>query len=142
MMMERWQQIESIYQEAADLDPGERAAFLDQACGTDPMLRKEVQDLLAADPDVGSTIEAVIQKEAEELASRESESVIGNRIGPYRVTAVIAAGGMGTVYRAVRDDDQFQKEVAIKVVKRGMDSDAVLNRFRRERQILAPLDHP
>jgi eukaryotic-like serine/threonine-protein kinase len=142
MMMERWQQIESIYQEAADLDPGERAAFLDQACGTDPMLRKEVQDLLAADPEFDSAIEAVIQKEAEELASRESESVIGKRIGPYRVTAVIAAGGMGTVYRAVRDDDQFQKEVAIKVVKRGMDSDAVLNRFRRERQILAQLDHP
>jgi serine/threonine protein kinase len=58
------------------------------------------------------------------------------------VTAVIAVGGMGTVYRAVGDDDQFRKEVAIKVVKRGMDSDAVLNHFRRERQILAQLDHP
>src|SRR5262245_5750636 len=142
MIMERWQQIESIYQEAADLDPSEQEAFLDQACGTDLKLRKEVQDLLAADPEVDSAVEAVIQKEAEELADRASESVIGKRIGAYRVTAVIAAGGMGTVYRAVRDDDQFKKEVAIKVVKRGMDSDAVLNRFRRERQILAQLDHP
>jgi serine/threonine protein kinase len=75
-------------------------------------------------------------------AVEASELVIGRRIGQYRVTGVIGTGGTGTIYRAVRDDHEYQKEVAIKVVKRGMDLDAVLFRFRRERQILARLEHP
>ena len=54
----------------------------------------------------------------------------------------VGRGGMGTVYRAVRDDDEFQMVVAIKIVSRGMDTDMVLRRFRTERQILASLDHP
>jgi non-specific serine/threonine protein kinase/serine/threonine-protein kinase len=74
----------------------------------------------------------------EETSRSERES----RIGPYRVIREIGRGGMGTVYLAVRDDDAFQKRVAIKVLKRGMDTDAIVRRFQRERQILAALDHP
>ena len=64
------------------------------------------------------------------------------RVGPYRLIREIGHGGMGTVHLGVRDDDAFQKRVAIKVLKRGMDSDAIVRRFRHERQILAGLEHP
>ena len=66
----------------------------------------------------------------------------GVRIGPYRLVKELGRGGMGTVYLAVRSDDAFQKRVALKVLKRGMDTDAIVRRFRNERQILASLDHP
>jgi len=72
----------------------------------------------------------------------ESEDVTGTRLSAWRVLQEIGRGGMGAVYLATRDDDQFQKRVAIKVVKRGMDTGELLSRFRRERQILANLDHP
>ena len=64
------------------------------------------------------------------------------RIGPYRLVRRIGRGGMGTVYLAIRDDEAFQRRVAVKVLKRGMDSDAIVRRFRTERQILAGLSHP
>ena len=64
------------------------------------------------------------------------------RLGPYRLIREIGHGGMGTVYLGVRDDDAFQKRVAIKVLKRGMDTDSIVRRFRHERQILASLEHP
>ena len=64
------------------------------------------------------------------------------RIGPYRLVRELGQGGMGTVYLAVRDDDVFSKRVALKILKRGMDTDAIVRRFRTERQILAGLDHP
>ena len=64
------------------------------------------------------------------------------RIGAYRVVRELGQGGMGTVFLAVRDDDAFRKRVALKLLKRGMDSDAIVQRFRTERQILAGLEHP
>ena len=66
----------------------------------------------------------------------------GRRIGPYRLVRLLGRGGMGSVHLAVRDDDQYRKEVAIKLLKRGMDTDFMLHRFRQERQILASLEHP
>jgi eukaryotic-like serine/threonine-protein kinase len=66
----------------------------------------------------------------------------GTYLGPYEILAVLGEGGMGTVYHARRSDDVFHKDVAIKVVKRGLDSDAILRRFQRERRILARLEHP
>lgn len=73
---------------------------------------------------------------------KEPASGDGNRIGPYRIVREEGRGGMGSVYLAVRADEQYQKTVAIKVIKRGMDTDEIVQRFRRERQILASLDHP
>jgi serine/threonine protein kinase len=70
------------------------------------------------------------------------EPMAGQRIGPYAIVREIGREGMGAVYLAIRADDEYQKEVAIKVVKRGMDTDLVLRRFREERQILANLVHP
>jgi eukaryotic-like serine/threonine-protein kinase len=66
----------------------------------------------------------------------------GERIGPYRILEAVSSGGMGTVYRAVRDDREYEKHVALKLIKRGMDTDLIVRRFRYERQILASLQHP
>jgi Tol biopolymer transport system component/tRNA A-37 threonylcarbamoyl transferase component Bud32 len=140
--IERWRQIEGIYQAAADLHAREQRAFLDRACGSDCDLRTAIDRLLSTDGNFDVAVEAAIRDEAEDLASKASELIVGTRIGPYRVTAAIGTGGMGAIYRAERDDDEYQKEVAIKVVKRGMDLDAVVRRFRKERQILACLEHP
>src|SRR5438105_2011200 len=70
------------------------------------------------------------------------EPFCGRRIGPYRLIRKLGQGGMGSVYLAARADDQFEQQVAVKIVKRGMDTDFILSRFRNERQILAGLEHP
>jgi serine/threonine protein kinase/tetratricopeptide (TPR) repeat protein len=75
-------------------------------------------------------------------ASAGSDAIVGRRVGPYLVVAEVGRGGMGAVYRAVRDDDQYKKEVALKLVQAGADSQETLERFKRERQMLAGLDHP
>ena len=128
---ERWKQIKAAFQTAAELSTGQRTAFLDQACAGEPELRKEVEALLHAIDDVGDFIE-----------TPALEPFAGRRVGPYRLIRELGQGGMGTVYLAARADDQFEQQVAVKIVKRGMDTDFILRRFRNERQILAGLDHP
>src|SRR5215212_3540756 len=71
-----------------------------------------------------------------------ANSILGRRIGAYRLEEEIGRGGMGVVYRAERVDGEFDQTVAIKLIKRGMDTDMILKRFRRERQITAALNHP
>jgi eukaryotic-like serine/threonine-protein kinase len=145
MISERWRKIEEIYNAAAELPPGDRERHLDTACDGDTSLRRELENLLAFDEETGAgldrELEDTIRGQAEELARDESEPVVGRRFGAYRVIGIIAHGGMGIVYRAVRDDEQFEKQVAIKILRRGMGADAVA-RFARERHILARLDHP
>ncbi|MDQ2776359.1 MAG: protein kinase [Acidobacteriota bacterium] len=79
---------------------------------------------------------------AGDAADPGSDHLIGKRIGPYRVVQELGHGGMGTVYRALRADEEFQNEVAIKVVSRGLATRFLLDQFRTERQILATLEHP
>ena len=143
MTTDRWQQIKAIFQVAADLGRGDRTAYLDEACATEPDLRQEIEALLAASEEAGDFIEKpALHHSAITLAVGADDPSIGRRVGPYRVVGEIGSGGMGTVYRAVRDDDHFRQEVAIKIVKRGMDTAYILRRFRNERQILAGLEHP
>ncbi|HZI17063.1 MAG TPA: protein kinase [Pyrinomonadaceae bacterium] len=153
MSPERWQQVEEIFSEAVDLPAGpERASFLDLRCGDDPELRAEVERLISADERAGDFIAepafdvrqvtAIEQKVAAAIPNDAEKPMTGRRIGSYKVVREIGRGGMGSVYLAVRADDEFRKRVAIKLVKRGMDTDFVLKRFRNERQILASLDHP
>src|ERR1700678_408864 len=138
--MERWQEAEYLFEAAADLQPEERARFLGDVCAQDAELLREVEDLLAADRKNGEGILAAVEREAQSLFGLEG--VMGSRIGAYRIVGEIGRGGMSTVYLAVRDDDQFQKQVAIKLIRFGMDTEDVLDRFRHERQILANLEHP
>ena len=132
MTAERWRQIESLFVQAVECTGEERAAFLDRVCDGDEELRRELESLLSCDaPD--QRLVAIPLSDAD---------MEGRRIGPYRVLRLIGHGGMGSVYLCVRDDDQYKKQVAIKLLKRGMDTDFMLSRFRQERQILASLEHP
>jgi serine/threonine protein kinase len=136
-----WDQIQEIFFAAADLAVSERDAFLAGVCNGDARLRSEVESLLRADAAGDSAIAAAIESEVSALLD-DHASLVGTRMGPYRLLKEIGRGGMGSVYLGERDDELYRKQVAIKVVKRGMDSTEVLARFRHERQILASLEHP
>ena len=136
-----WDQVQETFLQTADLPISERAAFLERACNGDAGLRSEVEALLRADSAGDAAIAAAIESEVTALLDEDS-LLVGTRLGPYRLLKEIGRGGMGSVYLGERDDEQYKKQVAIKVVKRGMDSAEVLARFRRERQILAGLEHP
>jgi serine/threonine-protein kinase len=141
MNPERWQRVEELFLTVADRPAAEREAYLTRVCGGDEELRREVLSLLARDT-TEDFIEKPIAGVAVSLSSEPGDDSAGNRVGPYRLTRLVGRGGMGAVYEAVRDDAQFQQQVAIKLIKGGMDSDFVRDRFLRERQILASLDHP
>ena len=136
---ELWNRTQSIFLAVLDLPDDSRGGFLDNACNGDRQLRAEVESLLAHDRGEGN-LSATFQQAAASIIAKDS--LVGQRAGTYQIISELGRGGMGAVYRAVRADDEFRKEVAIKVVKRGMDTDAMLDRFRYERQILANLDHP
>ncbi len=137
MRSQRWERVRALFAAAAAVPPGEREAWLAAECGGDRELRDEVLSLLDHDHDADGLVTggaATLAEAAEDLA--------GSRLGPYRVAKEIGRGGMGTVYLARREDGSYAQDVAIKVIRRGMDSEAVLRRFRTERQILATLVHP
>jgi len=138
MTPERWQQVRGIFDQATSLPATERPAYLDQACTADPDLRREVDSLLLAHHEAGTEF---LNTPAINL-SRPAPSRVGRRIGAYNIIEEIGRGGMGEVYRAGRADGQYEKEVAIKLVRGGYNTASVLERFRHERQILASLDHP
>jgi tetratricopeptide (TPR) repeat protein/tRNA A-37 threonylcarbamoyl transferase component Bud32 len=141
MNPERWQRIEEIFRTVVDRPASEREAYLTRACGGDEDLRLEVLSLLERDTSE-EFIRDRIASVAVSFTAKSKNDLTGERIGPYRVTRLIGRGGMGAVYEAERDDEQFRRQVAIKIIKRGMDTDFVRDRFLRERQILASLDHP
>jgi len=152
MTSEHWPQVKAIFSAALDLPMIERAAFLAQACAGDDALLAEVQSLLNAHEEPGpflgkmNTLIRAAAIEASDLANGASGNPpasrrIGERIGPYRLVELIGSGGMGEVYKAMRDDDQYRAEVAIKLMRIDMHSSLVAERFRTERQILATLDH-
>ena len=141
MNPDRWQRVKELLNEALERDPEQRSAFLDEHCAEDADLRSEVASLLSSFEDADDFMESK-QPGGGSGFTPAREPWADMRIGPYRVVEEIGRGGMGTVYRAARADDAFRQQVAIKIVKRGMDHDFVLRRFRNERQILATLDHP
>jgi serine/threonine protein kinase len=136
----RWREVERLFGAAVALDGDERAAVL-AACA-DAELRAEVEALLAGVADQGRTLRDAIAAEAEALASSAVAGEIGRRIGPYRLIEALGEGGMGVVYRAARDDREYTRDVAIKILRMGLGSPHAIARFRDERQILARLDHP
>ena len=153
MTPERWRQVEAIFQAALDLVPKERGQYLAEACCGDLSLKSDVETLLSQHESAGNLLEEPPYGETElgvlsslqafaEAEDDVGDPMIGRRLGAYRIEREIGRGGMGAVYDAIRVDKEFNKRVAIKLVKRGMDTDFILRRFRTERQILAALDHP
>lgn len=136
---------EAIYFDVAGMAAGDREDAIVRLCAGDKALESEVRSLVSAAGKVGAFLDApALGKGVEEL-TRESDandSLLGQRVGQFTITARIASGGMGTVYKAQRSDNQFAQVVAIKVVKRGLDSEEVLRRFADEKQTLASLDNP
>ncbi|MGH9838704.1 MAG: protein kinase domain-containing protein [Blastocatellia bacterium] len=138
MIRERHQQISDLLADALEQPRDERPAFLDQACADDSDLRREVESLIASFDQADEFIETP----AFALADATATPMIGKRIGAWRILREIGHGGMGTVYLAERADGQYREQAALKIVRRGMDTEFVLRRFRHERQILASLHHP
>ncbi len=151
-MDERWQKIEEIFEIAVELPADERKAYLTKECGSDDELRREIEMLISADGEAdefieepllgSSTLAGFLDEKVGDIESSVPPHFLGRRIGAYRLVRELGRGGMGAVFLAQRDDAEFKKAVAIKVIKRGMDTDFILRRFRNERQILATLDHP
>ncbi|HVF62342.1 MAG TPA: serine/threonine-protein kinase [Thermoanaerobaculia bacterium] len=139
MATERWREIEALFAEVAALPAAERTPHLRRRCGGDEDLRREVESLLAADEAVGDFLEQPVVAPAAVLPP---PSAVGRRLGPYAVERKLGEGGMSTVYLAVRADEAYRQQVAIKVFGYGADRADLVERFRAERQILASLDHP
>ncbi len=145
--VQRWQRIGAIFDAAVDLAPAERVRMLDTLCADDAELRTEVESLLRAD-DAATAFErdAVSARNAAAAdwvgGTGGADASGGQRIGPWRISREIGRGGMGVVLLAERADGQYEQRAALKLIKRGMDSEAILARFLRERQILARLAHP
>ncbi len=144
MTPERYSQVKSLFQLVLEQPAGGRAMFLERACGADRDLYERVRDLIKSD----STSEDFLEKPAitpisklMEDAAAEVDEKMPATIGPYALQRPIGSGGMGYVYLAVRADKSYDKQVAIKVIRKGMETDRILQRFRRERQIMASLDH-
>jgi hypothetical protein len=137
---ERWRRIEEVFQSAVDQPLDERDAFLDRACAGDPELRDEIASLLRSDAVAGGFPENLIRGEAGLFAGVPAP--LARRFGPYRIVSELGQGGMGAVYLAVRDDDEYRQQVAVKLLQRGLETPEAVARFRDERQILAALEHP
>ena len=139
----RWQQLKSVFDQALQLDPSQRPGYIDEVCALDPELRKEIESMLAAHEQVR---EEFLNTPAAGLDAFQdlsgADPSVGKHIGPYQLVRELGSGGMGEVYLAVRADAEFHKEVAVKLIRSGQDSAAVVSRFKIERQILASLDHP
>ncbi|MBK9385668.1 MAG: protein kinase [Planctomycetes bacterium] len=141
-MSARLERVKLLYERALHLEPDSHAEFLQRECADDPELRQELAELLrwkASGSFLSEPIPRLLQRDE---VPPEDTGAVADRIGSYRLIERIASGGMGTVWCAVRDDETFAKEVAIKLIKRGMDSAAIVQRFHRERRLLAQLEHP
>jgi len=140
---ERWRRIEELYHSALELDGSERAAFLEQACGSDESLYREVASLLAEAPDSEGFLETpAVEVAARDLAAscEQPGHPLPATIGRYRIIRLLGEGGMGTVYEA--EQEEPRRLVALKVIKLGQTTREQLRRFRRESQALARLQHP
>ena len=137
----RFQQMRALFEAVLEAKPVDVDAFLATRAPDDDALRAEVQALLAAHSRTGATLESPISSDALTAAGEQSDWT-ATRVGPYQVLRRIAIGGMGSVYEAVRADDQYEMRVAIKSLRRSVESELALRRFRYERQILANLSHP
>jgi serine/threonine-protein kinase len=140
MTAERWSRIEAVFARALELSGEQRSRFLDEACNSDAQLRAEVESLLSEH----ELSRGLLDQPPDWLVPTEHDDVenVPASIGPYRIVRLLGRGGMGQVYLAEREAPGFRQQVAIKVMRRGLDTDDLIARFRNERQILARLNHP
>jgi eukaryotic-like serine/threonine-protein kinase len=138
MTAERWSEVKPVLARLMEADEQDRPALLDELCGSDAELRRSVESLLSLEAQADDLLNSALAPGA----ALRTESPAPETIGPYRVVSEIGRGGMGVVYLAERSDGEYQKRVAIKLITTGMRHAGLERRFRRERQILAQLEHP
>jgi serine/threonine protein kinase/tetratricopeptide (TPR) repeat protein len=146
MNRERMGRLKEILLTASSMPEEERPEYLATACGDDAELREEVESLLSQEGRaVGMTWADALGRKIESAVAKSSpgpsESRMPKTIGPFRILGLLGEGGMGTVYRA-EQTEPIQREVALKLIRSGMDSAGILARFESERQTLAQMDHP
>lgn len=135
---EKWLEIKTIFQVAVELPTGKRDHYLTEVCNGNPALRARVEELLAADAQMGDFIAQPI---IDALPAEPAEEFADRAIGPYKIVRELGRGGMGKVFLAERADAQYQQQVAIKIIRLGLDAEFTVRRFHIERQILAALNH-
>ena len=142
MTPERWEQVGRLYQAALALRPDERETFLNDACGDDAAMRREVESLLAAEGDAGSFLGAGAMKDAAKmLVEDKSLLLIGKELGYYHVLSLLGAGGMGEVYLA--EDTRLKRKVALKLLPTELTANRDrLRRFEQEARAASALNHP
>ncbi|MBC7927975.1 MAG: protein kinase [Bryobacteraceae bacterium] len=138
---QRFEQVEDVFLSAVELAPEQRGPFLEQACGSDVWLRQEVESLLAHEHKSESIFAHAVSSAADTV-NGESPRETPTHVGPWCLIRLLGTGGMGSVWLASRDDDEFQRKVAVKFLRRNLFGGWALRRFRHERQILAGLQHP
>ncbi len=141
MHSEEWKKIKDVLAEALALETGEREKYLDGA-GLDPKVRAEVESLLVFEDDSSDLMQLSAVEFSKDFVADEPGSLVGTDIGPYRLIRELGHGGMGAVYLAERVDNKFQQKVALKLLKREMNTAALRRHFEQEREILASLEHP
>lgn len=133
----------ALFDEALELDPEARPAFLQERCGHDKELHQAVQEMLSAHSDAQDFLEPPMPAAAMGLLAQFSDAaMVGAAVGPYTLVDMIASGGMGTVFKAVRRNDPDKNPVAVKLIRQGMDTRDIVRRFHHERATLAELQHP
>jgi len=153
---DRWREVDVVFQEALERPADDRPSFLLRRCGDDTTLRRAVEALLEANEEAEGFLERPVEDvcrlpwtevfeatadPSEGTQAREPRDRTGEQIGPWRLARTIGRGGMATVYLAERADGLFDQQVAIKIIRRGLDTEDVIRRFLAERQILAGLRH-
>ncbi len=136
-----WKKAEELFGTCVDMPEDERAEWLDQACGDDAALREVVEDLLAGDR-IQDPVAPTLERAAADVGAGREDAWVGREIGAYTLTAKIAAGGMGVVFRGRRSDTAYNQEVAIKLLTSSLVTGELRRRLLVERQILANLNHP
>ena len=140
MNAEKYRKIKEVFNEAVELSSAERQNFLRRKFNGNEEMRREVEKMLAfADEETSSDN---FEKNAFEIFTNGDHQKIPEQIGNYKIVKEIGRGGMGAVYEAVRETENFTQRAALKIIKRGMDTDAIVSRFRHEQKILASLEHP
>jgi len=135
----RWERLQSLFARAVVLEGEERERLLSDACQDDPDLRQELEALLEADRDPDRITSFALDAD---FGQQLDDKLVGTTIDSWELVERIGAGGMGSVFLARRVDGSYEQDVALKIVKKGMDTERIVRRFEMERQILARLEHP
>lgn len=142
MLAEDWKKVKEIFAEAVEMTPDDREKYLSEKLQNKPEVRQKVEQMLLADQTDNDVIDNPVLDVSVFWNKEKLEDLIGQKIGNYKILNEIGRGGMGVVFKAIHETEGVSHYAALKILKRGMDTEAMLRRFQNERKILASLEHP